>query len=231
VPRCIGDEKTPHAFPTFCPKALGMKGRKLPDTTSSRCIQIELKRKHADEKVEHFRAIDDAGLEELRGQAMRWAADNAEILKGVEPIMPEGFDNRLGDNYRLLLAIADLAGGEWPAKARKAAQVLSNGADVASTGVRLLSDIKVAFDEYQVDILSSAALVVKLTAEPDSLWAEWRSGKPITQAQLARLLKPFGIAPEQVRTGNSDQQVRGYKRERFDDVWERYLPAPQERAL
>jgi hypothetical protein len=38
VPRCIGDEKTPHAFPTFCPKALGMKGRKLLDTTLSRCI-------------------------------------------------------------------------------------------------------------------------------------------------------------------------------------------------
>ena len=38
VPRCIGDERTPHAFPTFCPKAIGMKGRKLPDTTLSRCI-------------------------------------------------------------------------------------------------------------------------------------------------------------------------------------------------
>ena len=47
VPRCIGDDKTPHAFPTFCPKALGMKGRKLLDTTLSRCIDIELKRKRA----------------------------------------------------------------------------------------------------------------------------------------------------------------------------------------
>lgn len=36
VPRCIGDEHVPHAFRTFCPKALGMKGRKLPDTTMSR---------------------------------------------------------------------------------------------------------------------------------------------------------------------------------------------------
>jgi len=117
VPRCIGDEKTPHAFPTFCPKALGMKGRKLLDTTLSRCIDIELKRKRASESVEHFRSIDDAGLEELRQQALRWSIDNAESLKGAEPKMPAGFDNRLGDNYRLLLAIAALAGGEWPEKA------------------------------------------------------------------------------------------------------------------
>src|SRR5262249_6046628 len=70
VPRCIGDEKVPHAFPTFCPQAIGMKGRKLPDTTLSRCIIIELKRKRANEKVEYFRCIDDPGLEELRRQAM-----------------------------------------------------------------------------------------------------------------------------------------------------------------
>jgi hypothetical protein len=140
VPRCIGDERIPHAFPTFCPKAIGMKGRKLPDTTLSRCITIELKRKRSDERVEHFRAIDDAGLEELRRQALRWSTDNAESLNGTEPQMPPGFDNRLGDNFRLLLAIADLAGGQWPEQAREAAQTLSGASDTASTAARLLAD-------------------------------------------------------------------------------------------
>jgi hypothetical protein len=79
VPRCIGDERTPHAFPTFCPKAIGMKGRRLLDTTLSRCIIIELKRKHPNEKVEHFRAIDDAGLEELTRLSQ---------LRGFEPRKP-----------------------------------------------------------------------------------------------------------------------------------------------
>jgi hypothetical protein len=221
VPRCIGDERTPHAFPTFCPKAIGMKGRKLPDTTLSRCITIELKRKHADEKVEHFRSIDDLGLKELRRQAMRWATDNAEALKGTEPEMPPGFDNRLGDNYRVLLAIADLAGGEWPEQARDAAQKLSGAGDTASTGTRLLAAIRAAFDEAKVDVLSSAHLVGKLTAEPDSEWAEWRSGKPITQNQLARLLRPFGIAPGQVWI-TADRQSRGYRRLAFADAWARY---------
>jgi hypothetical protein len=44
VLRCIGDDKVPHLFPTFAPKAIAMKGRKLPDTTLSRSIIIEMKR-------------------------------------------------------------------------------------------------------------------------------------------------------------------------------------------
>ena len=37
----------PRIFPTFCPKALGMKGKRLPDTTLTRSIVIEMKRKRA----------------------------------------------------------------------------------------------------------------------------------------------------------------------------------------
>jgi hypothetical protein len=167
VPRCIGDEKVPHAFPTFCPKAIGMKGRRLPDTTLSRCIIVELKRKRANEKVEHFRCIDDPGLEELRRQGMRWANDNVAVLKDAEPEMPPGFDNRLGDNFRLLFAIADLASGDCPEQAREAAQVLSGAADMASRNTRLLADIKRTFDAKAVDTISSAALVEELTANED----------------------------------------------------------------
>ena len=118
VPRCIGDANTPHAFPTFCPKVIGMKGKRLPDTTLSRSIIIEMRRKKRGEKAMHFRSVDDAGLAELRQRALRWASDNGQKLEGAEPEMPPGFDNRLGDNWELLLAIADFAGGAWPARAR-----------------------------------------------------------------------------------------------------------------
>jgi putative DNA primase/helicase len=164
VPRCIGDDNVPHAFPTFCPKAIGMKGKRLPDTTLSRSIVIELKRKRANDQVEHFRSVDDSDLAELRQRALRWSIDNAEALKDAEPDMPAGFDNRLGDNWRLLFAIADLAGGEWPEKARQAARVLSEVADTASIGVRLLADIKTIFGAVAGDVLSSSELVEKLTA-------------------------------------------------------------------
>ena len=223
VLRCVGDNFEPRSFSTFCPKAVGMKGRKVPDTTFSRSIVIEMKRKKAAEHITHFRSIDDAGLQELRRRALRWAEDNAEKLEAEEPDMPPGFDNRLGDNWQMLLAIADRAGGEWPAKARKAAaQVSKVGADTTSIGVQLLTDIRTAFDG--LDRISSAELAIALGAFADGPWSEWKGGKPITPAQLARALKPFGIAPEVMRMP-SGGTPRGYLRVQFEDAWERYLLA------
>ena len=228
VPRCVGDDNIPHAFPTFCPKALGMKGRKLPDTTLSRSIIIEMQRKKTGERVAHFRALDDAGLARLRQQALRWANDHGEKLMNAEPVMPTGFDNRLGDNWHLLLAIADLAGDTLAEQARRAAMKLSRVADVASTSARLLADIRAIFygseegDEPLVEPLeriSSADLVAQLAANPESPWAEWKGGKPITQAQLARVLKPFGIGSEVIRMP-SGGTPRGYLRSQFEDAWE-----------
>jgi len=225
VLRCIGDEKTPHVFPTFCPKALGMKGNRLPDTTLSRCIDIELKRKRLDERVEHFRSLDDEGLQELRSQALSWSIDNGEFLKDVEPEMPNGFDNRLGDNFRLILAIADLAHGEWPDKAREAAQGITNTIDSASVNVRLLIAIKAIFGEVfreakRTDFIGSGELQSKLGADPTSEWAEFKRDNPISQNQIARLLKRFGIAPDH----NEEKTARGYHRWKFEDAWARYVP-------
>jgi hypothetical protein len=149
--------------------------------------------------------------------------DNTEALKNAEPEMPPGFDNRLGDNWRLLFAIADLAGGDWPRLAREAAQKLSGATDTASASLRLLAAIKTMIGGAEA--IGSETIVNELGADPNGEWHEWRNGKPITQAQLARALKPFGISPGQVRIG--DRQVRGYTRAQFEDAWERYLdPLP-----
>ncbi len=225
VLRCVGDSNTPHLFPTFCPKALGMKGRKLPDTTLSRCIVIGLKRKKPLEQPEHFRYVDDAGLSELRGRCMRWAADTAEALKVAAPEMPAGFDNRLGDNWRLMFAIADHAGGEWPEKARRAAANVSKvvGAADMSTGARLLADIRRIFVEKGVDRMPSADLADALGAMEDRPWSEWKGGKPITKNGLAKLLKPFDVFPGGIRVGGDTP--RGYYLAQFQDAFERYLQA------
>jgi Protein of unknown function (DUF3631) len=64
-------------------------------------------------------------------------------------------------------------------------------------------------------------VIKKITFDPDSDWVEWKNGKPITQKQLANLLKRYGITPEPVRIDG--QQVRGYRRVAFIEAWERYL--------
>jgi hypothetical protein len=68
--------------------------------------------------------------------------------------------------------------------------------------------------------------LVEITPRP---WAEYgRGGKPITQNKLARLLKPLGITPQQIRVGvdeaGKDIQVRGYRKVDFQEAFERFLP-------
>lgn len=113
VIRC--DEKThePRAYSTFCPKGIGMIGRKLPPATLSRCLIIAMQRKKPDENSDDFDHCDNETFARLRSQTMRWAADNTEALAEARPETPNGFHNRVRANWRLLLAIADQAGGSW----------------------------------------------------------------------------------------------------------------------
>ena len=48
-------------------------------------------------------------------------------------------------------------------------------------------------------------------------WAEWRNGKPITAASLARQLTPFGISPG-TRRDRSDT-FKGYLLAEFEEAF------------
>jgi hypothetical protein len=49
-----------------------------------------------------------------------------------------------------------------------------------------------------------------------------KSGKPITQRQIAKLLSDFSIFPRTIRI-EERPQAKGYLREQFEDAFERYL--------
>ena len=102
--------------------------------------------------------------------------DNVATLKTAVPELPAGFDNRLADNWRLMLAIADLAGGEWADQARQAATAIARvvTADM-SIGTKLLADIKDIFVITAVDRLSSLELVEALGEIEGHPWADWKS--------------------------------------------------------
>src|SRR5262249_24318926 len=136
----------PTVFSTFCPKAIAGKGRKMPDTMTSRTIFIEMKRRLKGEKIDHFRHVDDAGFQRMRGQLARWAQDCGEKLGAALPVQPEGFINRTASNWTLLFAIADSLGEEAGARARKVAQYIVGGTEMGSAGVLLLQDIRAMFD-------------------------------------------------------------------------------------
>ena len=234
VIRCITDEHRPELFSTFAPKALGMIGRKLPPATLGRCIIIELRRRTKNETAERFAHKDDAELGDLRRRLRRWAMDNTDSLQ-IEVPMPQTFDNRRADNWRVLLAISDLCSGaeDWGDKARAAATKVEGASDTTSIGVRLLADIKRIFDENKCEAILSATLVTKLKEDVEAPWAEWGRGKGLTQNSLAVLLSGgggrgrgsrggFGIRSGDVHLPG-DIHGKGYKRSQFEEVWARYL--------
>src|SRR5262249_53261854 len=178
VLRCVGDGHTPKLFETFCPRALGLKGKNLPDTTASRCIGIEMQRKVPDETVSDFTHIDDAIFAVVRSKLARWADDNWEALSKSQPQIPAGFHNRTRRNWWLLLAIAELAGADWAGKARKAATAIERVCDTVDIDIELLADTKSIFES--VEEVATKTLIAKLCEDEERPWATFSKGKPVT---------------------------------------------------
>src|SRR5262245_37628970 len=135
--------------------------------------------------------------------------------------MPEWMFNRVADNWRPLLALADAAEGQWPQQARDAAATLCDlpTTDV-SVGVELLRDIKAILDRDAIDKIFSADLVKKLCADHDLRWATFGGGKNnLTPRQLANLLNPYGIVPNTIRIGEDTR--KGYVETSISEVVDR----------
>jgi hypothetical protein len=233
--RCHWETHEPERFNAFAPKVVAMKGRKLPETTRSRSIIITMKPRRADDPTEHtadFDHLDNETFARLRAQAMRWATDYAEAIAKATPEIPPGFHNRRRANWKPLLAIAEAGGGEWKTAAWKAALAIEAIADSfdASIGVQLLQAIQVAFEARareprNKDRITSPALNDELIADKTAPWATYNKGKEISQAQVAKLLKPYGIKPKTIRwdDGTPDGSFpKGYLLEWFDDVFDRF---------
>lgn len=217
--RCVGDDSEPRGFITFAPKAINLIGRLHP-TLHDRALVITMRRKLRGEAVVSLHDFDG---EELRRQCARWVADNAEYIRTRCPQMPEGLFNRQADNWRPLFALADTAGGDWPERARQAAQAAINtDTDNESMGVMLLADIRATLEAKGLDRITTESLLEVLTGMEERPWVEFSHGKPMTARHVARLLKPFGVLPGTIRMP-SGGTAKGYHLSAFADAFARYL--------
>ncbi len=220
VIRCDGDDNQPKRFSTWAPMAIFMI--KLPaDTIVDRSIVIQLRRKLPGERVERLPLYLDERCLPIRRRCVRWAEDNAEKLKRADPDMPQHGNDRALDNWLPLFAIAEAAGGEWTVKVRLAFNGLETLDEDDGIGPLILRDIRTVFTERRIERMFSRELVDALIEIEESPWAEWRRGKPLTQNSLARLLKPFGIRPKEIRTG--PDHAKGYELNQFLDAFARYI--------
>ena len=174
---CVGQggEIATQNFDVFGPKAIAGIG-KLPDTVADRSIPIELQRKSSAEKVERFRRrVVEPEVHQLREQLHKWAETNIRSLRELWPELPEQLTVRQQDCVEPLFAIADIAGGNWPRRARVALLELLTGtaAEDDSVGVRLLADVQAVFMAKRVDKLPSAELIDALAQFEGARWAEF----------------------------------------------------------
>ncbi len=225
--RCVGEgaKQKVVAFPVFGAKALAGIGD-LPETVADRSIPIRLHRRSRTEPIERgrYRAITDA-CELLRAAATAWAAAPAtfEELVTASPELPDELDDRAQDGAEPLLAIADLAGESWPARARDAlVDLFGQRPDEAdSWGVQLLAGIRKAFEGE--DRLATEALLEKLHEDEEAPWRSWNKGNGLKPRGMANLLRPYEIRSRSLRI--SGGFAKGYYATQFEDVFARYLPS------
>jgi hypothetical protein len=154
--RCVGQGAAIEAkkFPAFCPKVIcGIKCQ-IPDTVLDRSITIELVRQTRENRAERLRKREaKAVLAPIADKIKAWATFPGVIqdLKAARPELPDELHDRAQDICEPLLAIADLAGGNWPQSARDALVKLYKGVEDEDDGVKLLSAIKDIFDEKGCD--------------------------------------------------------------------------------
>jgi Protein of unknown function (DUF3631) len=222
---CEGEGRsiTTRLFSTFCPKAFGLIGQ-LTATLTDRSIVIPMRRKTPAEKAERLRRRDTEEHGQLRRRCLRWATDNVEALAQVASPGLTALNDRANDLWEPLLAIADRVGGVWPDRARTAALALSGG-DLAgddTQGAELLADARRAFDAGKLPEMTTKTFISALCDDPERPWASYAKGEPITDRQLAKLLRPFGIVSVTVHPLGAPH-AKGYRRADFEDAWGRYL--------
>jgi hypothetical protein len=230
VARCVGENQDVEDFPIFCAKVLAGidSGHRIPDTIRDRAVTISMQRRTGAEPVEPLRHRDaDAEAEPIRKALERWAVGAVDPLRDAYPDLPADLDDRAAEAWEPLLAIADMAEGTWPERARRAAVALSGDGDrdEVTTGTLLLGAIREAFGVAEK--MATSDLLAAINADEQLPFGGWRDGKGLDSRGLARLLKPYGVRPRTVELPDG-RSLKGYLKEMFSEPWSRWLPTRTE---
>lgn len=219
----VGGEWVSVRFATFCPKLFaGIAGRRLPLTgaTLSRCVQIPMQRKRADEQAEPFRhRVARAESVPILRALTTWGEQAVPSLKTAMPNIPAGLSDRQGECWEPLFAIGELLGGDWAERAERAALALSDHAAAPpDAGTQLLADLKAVWRQVDGKRCHTSVLAARRNALEDRHYQDELSAQ-----DLSVWLTRFGIRPLPNAFRQGGKQARGYERAAFTDVLARYV--------
>jgi putative DNA primase/helicase len=203
-------------FSCWCPKVMAAIGH-LPETLADRCIVIRMERKTPGEECEKLRDLDGSVL---RRKCARFVLDNANRIANARPAMPPELNDRAADVWEPLFVLAELAGGEWPKKVRRASIGLSEVAEESSATATLMKEIGKCFEESKTDRMFSRTLALALAQCRNAPWAEGAAA--VNEMWLSQRLRPYGVRPRTIWVRG--ESAKGYMREDFAEVFRRYLP-------
>ncbi|GAA3222782.1 DUF3631 domain-containing protein [Actinocorallia longicatena] len=219
--RYNAETRSVESIPTFAMAALAGIGA-MPDTIEDRAVVVKMRRRNRAEPVAPFRhRRDRPALRQLAQQLNQWLRADLDALERAEPDMP--VEDRAADTWEPLVAVADHAGGRWPARARAAVLALTGQADEEqmSPRLRLLNDCRTVFGTDTA--LPSAVLLERLKADPEAPWMTY-GPNGLTAARLGALLREYEIRSTTARFNG--QLLKGYLRADFTDAWSRYCGDP-----
>lgn len=214
-------------FNVYCPKVIVLIGT-LSDTLADRCIPILMRRHKSAEKLERFIfSIVRREANRLSRESQRWAKSRSIKVKVKRHHRHDlGFlEDREAELWSPLFSVCAVAAPDRQ-EHLKAIALSVSGAKQADEpndmGILLLKDVREVFNQSQQDRLSTFDLLNALNLIDESPWARWSRGFPLDARKLARLLRPFGVVPHNLRL-DDDRVVKGYERADFEEAWATYL--------
>ena len=211
-------------IPTFAMAALAGIGH-VPDTIEDRAVIVRMRRRGPGETVHPYRhRRDRPPLTELAAALRAWLRAHVDQLADAMPPMP--VEDRAADTWEPLVAVADLAAGHWPHRARTAAELLTaeheDDGGAVPTATVLLADCRGAFGDAAA--LPTEELLNRLRHDPEAPWGEYGPAG-LTARRLGILLAEYGIRSANIRFPDGTQR-KGFSRLDFADAWSRYCPVP-----
>jgi hypothetical protein len=222
-----GVGKNRRAYRVFAPIAIAAIGT-LSLPLMSRSIVIRMQRNDRWHELRRFDFNNTGDLDRVYVQIRDWAR---HVKLNADPQLPPELVDRLADNWRPLIAIADSFGPEWGRIARLTAVHFAKDWREEDVPVLLLHSIREVFDALGVDRITGKALLEALHRLEEAGWSEFTGVKgdrpphKLRNSELRAMLRMFGIESRVVWPAKGvpgDRSGRGYYRSDFEAAWRAY---------
>lgn len=207
----------------FGPKAFAGHGP-LPRSLADQCLPIFLYRKKPSDVLARLHPDLTHNAASLTRGLQQWADDVAPAILQAGKRTPANLPFELGQaertNAEPLIHIADLIGGEWPARARKAIIGIYKNFD-SSPSLTALDDVRTwFFMKGDPPYLYTSELLEMMRSQENRPWGGWprNSGR-----RLGALLRPFGLFSRNL-VEPSGKNLKGYLLRDLKEPVERFLP-------